>query len=193
LGIQKASGDWIFITNDDSEFDIGTVDCFLEMANEHDVLVLPAELDDSSLGKRAPVIGHLTENGKRVELVLLDFAFIKSSILETIGPSDENLDWYGAGVDRAIRVALLPDSRVGILSSGGLTHHLDLENRTPPHSYLDLKYLDDKWGSFAESRKGLEIDFGSKLKSRILPLFWYTKVWPSLALIRRRIAGNLGH
>jgi len=188
IGIQEARGDWVFITNDDSEFEPGSQDGFLEQEQVFDVLVLPAELDDPRLGKRAPVIGYLELNGSKKDLLLLDFAFIKRDILHRIGPSDESLDWYGAGADRAVQVALLPDAAVGVLAQGGLTHHLEQENRTPPHSFIDFTYLSEKWKLYEDTHPEAKVVLEGLTPERKLPLFYHKKIWPMLASLRSKIS-----
>lgn len=187
LAINVSSGDWVFITNDDTEFMPGSESAFLNGCHSFEVLVIPAEIDDPALGKRAPIFGSLTKNGIQKDLYLLDFAFIKSSVMASIGPADEKLDWYGGGADRAILVALLDGARVGVLSKGGLTHHLEPENRTPPHSIPDFQYLKKKWDDYQTENPNVRIRSLEGSTKFQLPLWYYRRIWPNLLALRTRI------
>ena len=187
LGLQSSSGEWILVTNDDTEFEAGSAQGFLEMSEAHDVIIIPAELDDSALGKRAPVVGEATVDDDVRPIFLLDFAFIRRSIWDVMGPSDESLDWYGGGGDRGIKVALMNEVRVGVLTKGGLTHHLELENRTPPHALPDSDYLVDKWARYAKEEQNVRLEFFGKIPKKSLPWFWYKRVWPILERFRKML------
>ena len=188
LALSECSGDWIFITNDDTEFMPGSGPCFLEQSTMFDVLVIRAELDDPVLGKRAPVIGKLIKDGVIKELLLLDFAFIKSPVMRAIGGSDENLDWYGGGLDRSILVALQDHVKVGVMPDGGLTHHLELESRTPPHSLPDFKYLKNKWDAYQVRNPNVRISVYGNPKRNLLPMWYYENLWPFLFKVKKAIA-----
>ena len=188
LALKECSGDWVFITNDDTEFMPGSEACFIDQSSQFDVLVIRAELDNPLLGKRAPVIGDLTKDGVTKELLLLDFAFIKSPVMREIGGSDENLDWYGGGADRSILVALQDHVKVGVMPEGGLTHHLELESRTPPHSLPDFKYLKNKWDAYQVRHPNVRIGLHGSPKRNLLPMWYYEKLWPFLFKIRKAIA-----
>jgi hypothetical protein len=185
--LDSASGEWIFITNDDTEFLAGIEEGFLEGCVLNDVLVVPAEIDNPELGKRAPVIGQLTKNGTQKELLLMDFAFIRASVFKLIGRSDENLDWYGAGLDRAILIALQDNLIVGVVNKGTLTHHLELENRTPPHSIPDFRYLRKKWMGFQRENGSFELEIYNDLPKLGLPIWFYSRIWPVLFRLKTRI------
>jgi glycosyltransferase involved in cell wall biosynthesis len=189
IAIEAASGDWLFITNDDTEFTAGSESGFIEKTDVFDVIVAPAEIDDPALGKRAPVIGTLQKGTVSRELMLLDFAFIKSTVMERIGPADENLDWYGGGVDRSILVGLQDNVEVGVLSKGGLTHHLELENRTPPHSIPDFHYLAKKWKTFQAENPDTVIDIEGGSTTLEFPMWFYKRIWPILSKVKRRTFG----
>ena len=185
LGLDASTGEWILVTNDDTEFEPGSAKSFLEMSQWHDVIVIPAELDDPTLGKRAPVVGEAIVNAEVRPIFLLDFAFIRRSIWDAMGPSDELLDWYGGGGDRGIKVSLMNNVKLGVLAQGGLTHHLEIENRTPPHALPDSDYLVEKWVRYSKLEKDISFNFFGAIPKKSLPLFWYKSIWPILERLRK--------
>lgn len=181
LGISRARGNFILVTNDDTSIEAGTQEAFTEAQMQFDVIVFPTEIDDKSLGKRAPVIGAVLAGTIARPIFLLDFAAIHKSIYQSIGPMDESLDWYGGGVDRGVKCALVHDLRLGVLRAGGLAHTLELENRTPPHADFDLRYLSRKWAKFEEENRQVKILWSEPyVKSRI-PDWVLRKVWPTVS------------
>jgi glycosyltransferase involved in cell wall biosynthesis len=183
LGIQEATGDWVLITNDDTWLSGDFEKAFIEQSNSADVLVLPAIIDNPALGFRVPVIGTLGSEESTAELLLLDFAIFRSSVLKEIGPADEGLDWYGRGADMSIRCALL-GKKMAPLQGVYLQHSLEAENRTPPHYAFDFSYLNQKWSHL--ERKGspmvLVLDGG---KVSLGTLLYARFLWPFVSALRR--------
>jgi hypothetical protein len=190
IGISAATGDWILITNDDTEIMAGVQEGLLRQGGHSDVLVVPAEIDNPSLGKRAPVIGQITKNGQAKDLYLLDFAFIRTDLLIAIGPADESFDWYGAGADRSILISLIDGTRVDVLAIGSLTHHLEIENRTPPHFHPDFEHLRSKWRKYSKENPGVSITIYGEPKNRLIPLWWFRSIWPLLYWIKRKVTAK---
>ena len=181
LGISEAMGEFILVTNDDTTIEPGTQAAFLDQCVSADVVVFPTEIDDATHGKRAPVIGEVQQNSDVRPIFLLDFAAIRREIYKEIGPMDEGLDWYGGGVDRGVKCALLPTVRHTVLSAGGLKHSLELENRTPPHANFDLRYISTKWQTYVEEQSDVGISFYEPHVESRIPDWMLRKVWPKVS------------
>lgn len=173
IGIQKSTGDWIFIINDDSEISESMEKRFLEQREQADILVVPAHIDNPSLGHRTPIIGSLETASGRHPLYLLDFAIFKRSTLDEIGPADEGFDWYGRGADMSISAALL-GKKVMPLAETYLNHYVEAEQRNPPHFAHDFMYLKRKWSHLL---KGSQLMFDTPLPSS-WTVFYATYIWP---------------
>lgn len=187
LGIQEATGDWVLITNDDTWLSGDFEAAFTAQSKSADVLVIPAVIDNPDLGFRVPVIGKLRSESGTAELLLLDFAIFKRSVLREIGPADEGFDWYGRGADMSIRCALL-GVKMAPLFGVKLEHSLESENRTPPHYAFDFFYLNQKW-SHLEKRGGsvyLNLD-GPKVSHGMVMYAKY--LWPVVRASRSFIKG----
>lgn len=191
LGLEAAKGDWILINNDDTTVSEDLAPAFLEQRTSAEILVIPTEIDDPALGRRAPIIGRLVAGKNSTPLYLLDFAFFHKSVFEKIGHADEGLDWYGRGLDMAIRVALhAPEIRVKPLQGGHLIHHLANENRTPPHYAVDFGYLDRKWKREFKGYPHLKLEIFEWGKGLRLPKFYLLYIWPILRRVKVRVLGQ---
>lgn len=190
LGLKAAKGDWILINNDDTTVSEDLASAFIEQRNEAEILVIPTEIDDAALGRRAPIIGKIVTQSHDNALYLLDFAFFHKSVFQTIGYADEGLDWYGRGLDMSIRVSLYaPEMRVKPLARGHLVHHLASENRTPPHYAVDFGYLDRKWKSVFKEYPQLRLELFDWGKGLRLPKLYLFYIWP---ILRKAKSGLLG-
>ncbi len=187
LGIEAASGDWILITNDDTVLECGPRDALLSASGDADVIVFPTEIDDSSLGKRAPIIGRVTDGDYESDVPLLDFAAFHRDVFREIGGADENFDWYGRGADMGIRVALSRKFKVATLANGGLKHKLVLEARRPPHPAYDFEYLQIKWRDYQSSNPNVRIDLWGQSPAGGGQTFYTNRIWPVLNEIRLRL------
>jgi GT2 family glycosyltransferase len=189
LGIEAATGDWVLITNDDTWLSGDFEEAFLEQSESADVLVIPAIIDNPTLGFRTPVIGKLKMGSSSSELLLLDFAIFKTSVLKEIGPADEGLDWYGRGVDMSIRCAL-ESKTMSPLVGVKLQHSLEMENRTPPHYAFDFSYLNKKWAPLENDGGDVSLVlYGPKVSPATL---LYAKfVWPSVRGFRKLMRRGL--
>ena len=191
IGIRESLGDWILITNDDTTVDKGTASSFMESKDYADVIVVPAHIDDPNLGKRAPILGSVIGPDMEQDVYLLDFAFIRSSVFRAIGPMDEKLDWYGAGLDRGLSCALLNGCRQVVLKNGGLSHDLAYENRNPPHASFDFEYLKNKWDEFFRDNPSYQLSLVSPLGQSRLPVWYRRLVAPRISAFVRFARKNL--
>lgn len=150
IGLKHASGEWMFVTNDDTkiEHDFHTV--LTQMEKEWDVIMVNGHLGDVGLGCRTAVIGDVTPpDGATRPLYLYDFTVIRRSVYERIGWLDEGLDWFGKGFDLAMACETAnPPLRVCYSSSLRVNHSISPENRFPPHYVRDFRYATDKWNSW---------------------------------------------
>lgn len=192
IGLRASRGDWILITNDDTTVDKGTASSFMESKEFADVIVVPAHIDDPKLGKRAPVLGSVIGPDIEQDVYLLDFAFIRSSVYRAIGPMDEKLDWYGAGLDRGISCALLNGCRQVVLKNGGLSHDLAYENRNPPHASFDFEYLRKKWDEFFHDNPSYQLSLFMPLGHSRLPVWYRRFVAPKISAFVRFARKVLG-
>jgi len=147
IGIKEARNEWVFVTNDDTEFDPFFYTHFKALADDNDVIMVNGHLGDVGLGCRTAVIGHVCPpEGHRRPLYLYDFTIIRKSVYERIGYLDEGLDWFGKGFDLAMQCeTLLPPLRVCYVSDLKVNHTIAAEGRTPPHYARDFQYATDKW------------------------------------------------
>lgn len=153
IGIKMAGNEWIFVTNDDTEFDPFFYTAFVPMADVWDVIMVNGHLGDVGLGCRTAVIGHITPpGGFQRPLYLYDFTIIRKSVYEQIGFLDERLDWFGKGFDLAMQCeTVLPPLRVCYGSDLKVNHAIAAENRRPPHYARDFRYATDKWTAWCRS------------------------------------------
>jgi hypothetical protein len=146
MGIKAAQGEWIFVTNDDTEFDDGFWHCLEACGKNWDVILTSGHLGDVGLGCRKAIIGTITPPGKKTEnLYLYDFAVIRKWVYEAIGYLDENLDWFGKGFDLAMACEVTPGLRISYSEDIKINHSIDGENRLPPHYARDFQYATNKW------------------------------------------------
>lgn len=182
LGIRASLGDWIFITNDDSELADTFQTRFLAQREDADILVVPAHIDNPKLGHRTPIIGSLDTGSGPKPLYLLDFAIFRRTVLEEIGLADEAYDWYGRGADMAISAGLL-NKNVVPLTGTYLNHFVAIEERNPPHFAHDLTYLKNKWRYLLKSS---QLKFDSPMPS-IFILMYAKFFWPLVRAVRKKL------
>lgn len=154
IGIKAATGEWIVVTNDDTEFDPMFYWRFISTANppyqplseSYDVVMVKGHLGDVGLGCRTAVIGTITPPSGQVRpLYLYDFTIIRKSVYEKIGYLDENLDWFGKGFDLAMACETQPGLRICYESEMKINHSIAAEERKPPHYARDFQYATTKW------------------------------------------------
>lgn len=155
IGLKMATGEWIFVTNDDTEFDPFFYTVFVPMADKWDVIMVNGHLGDVGLGCRTAVIGDITPPGGFTRpLYLYDFTIIRKSVYETIGYLDENLDWFGKGFDLAMACETIPapfSPRICYGSDLKVNHTIAAENRRPPHYARDFQFATNKWKLFCNA------------------------------------------
>jgi glycosyltransferase involved in cell wall biosynthesis len=152
IGIRSAQHEWVFVTNDDTEFDSYFYDFFWPMADSWDVIMVNGHLGEVGLGCRTAVIGDITPPGGAVRpLYLYDFAIIRKSVYERIGGLDENLDWFGKGFDLAMACETTPGLRICYASDLKIDHAITAEGRTPPHYAKDFQFATNKWNTFCNA------------------------------------------
>lgn len=157
LGISAATGDWILVANDDMFIDSDFWPELNREMNKHNflsggALVLNSQIGENpSLGVRIPILGEArkTKENKWEELPLLDVAVIDKKTLMDIGCFDENLDWYGSGLDNALKLFFLTDKPIVSAIKCTVFHDLLQPDRESMagNSYADFDYLREKWKS----------------------------------------------
>lgn len=146
IGLKAATGDWIFVTNDDTEIDPFFYTVLVPMADKWDVIMVNGHLGEVGLGCRTAVIGTITPpGGPERPLYLYDFTIIRKSVYERIGYLDEGLDWFGKGFDLAMACETGPNLRICYGSDLKVNHAIAAENRRPPHYARDFMYATNKW------------------------------------------------
>ena len=154
IGIKASSHEWIFVTNDDTEFDPLFYTSFVPMADNWDVIMVSGHLGEVGLGCRTAVIGTITPPGGHFAnpLYLYDFTIIRKSVYEQIGYLDEGLNWFHKGFDLAMKCeTLLPPLRVCYVSDLKVNHAIAAEGRCPPPSSGDANYATNKWNNWCRS------------------------------------------
>lgn len=156
-----ASGNWVFVTNDDTEFDpmfywkfiSVTEKNTIPLSEAYDVVMVNGHLGDVGLGCRTAVIGHITPpGGPQRPLYLYDFTIIRKSVYDRIGYLDEGLDWFGKGFDLAMACETCPGLRICYESDLKVNHAIAAENRRPPHYARDFQYATLKWNKWCAER-----------------------------------------
>lgn len=146
IGIKLALGEWVFVTNDDTEFDDNFYHSFAVCRDAADVIIVAGHIGEMSLGCRTAIIGTVTKPGCKPEnLYLYDFTLIKRRVYKEIGYLDENLDWFGKGFDLAMKCETHPGLNIIISQDIKINHSIDAENRRPPHYARDFNYATKKW------------------------------------------------
>ena len=150
IGIKAAKGEWVFVTNDDTQLDPMFMYHLNVYGPGYDVIMVKGHLGDVGLGARTAVIGSITPPpgiglpGKK-ELYLYDFTLIRKSVYEQIGYLDEGLDWFGKGFDLAMACETQQSLRIFYQSPIAVNHDIAAENRRPPHYARDFHYATQKW------------------------------------------------
>ena len=146
MGIKASTGEWIFVTNDNTQIDKEFYSNFVDIEENYDVILVNGHVGDVSLGRRIPVIGTLTSPSDiQRPIFLFDFMIIRKKTFEDIGFFDEGMDWYGAGLDMAMAIETRPHIRVCRENDLSVDHEISQENRTPPNYLKDFEYLENKW------------------------------------------------
>lgn len=146
IGINEATGEWIFVTNDDTEIDPLFYQALLPLADAYDVIMVNGHLGDVGLGCRTAVIGDITPpGGEKRPLYLYDFTIIRKSVYQRIGFLDTGLDWFGKGFDLAMACETQTGLRICYESDLKVNHAIADENRRPPHYARDFAYATNKW------------------------------------------------
>lgn len=146
MGIKASTGDWLFITNDDTIIDQSFYAKLVEVEKDFDVILVNGHIGSVGLGRRIPSIGTITPpSGPTRALKLYDFSVIRRTVYDQIGYLDENLDWFGKGFDLAMACETQPNLRIAYASDLYVDHTLVMENRQPPHYVRDFQYTTDKW------------------------------------------------
>lgn len=159
IGIKMATGDWIFVTNDDTEIDKDFYTVLAGMECEWDVIMVNGHLGEVGLGCRTAVIGHVgPPSGRSRPLYLYDFTVIRRQVYERIGYLDEGLDWFGKGFDLAMACETATGLRICYISDLKVNHAIAAENRRPPHYARDFQYATDKWTKWC-ALKGWEFSW----------------------------------
>ena len=188
LGLEAATGQFIFIANDDGYFssNAGT-ELVAAIKLGGDIFVAPSYIDSSSHGLVTPEIGKIEfSKHDSSTLFLLDFAFFKREVFDVIGLADERFDWYGRGADMSIRASLARLSVRTLGEDGAFIHQLEEENRNPPHPTQDFRYLKQKWGGLMAAGAP-RISMPSIEIVPILPLFAARYLWPVFVGIKNKL------
>ena len=159
IGIMAAKGEFIFVANDDMSMNKDLILEFSEIESDLDVIIIPTHLGDRKLGIRTAIIGKLTDmDGNSRDINLMDFTFIRRSVFKQIGYLDENLDWYGKGLDLSLSIELLTQSNIGFIKRAWIDHFIAEESRTRIKGKRDFKYLKKKWAEHQSKDNSVTIE-----------------------------------
>lgn len=146
IGIKQCENDWIFITNDDTKFINNFYDEFCKIEKDYDVILIGGHVGNRREGIRIPKIGTLNKpNVCNNDLYLFDFSLIRKSVYEKIEYLDENIDWFGKGLDLSLQIEFLTNSKILYESNLIIDHEIAMENRTCDNETKDFAYLEQKW------------------------------------------------
>jgi len=160
LGIKAATGDWIFVTNDDTKLDPYFYADLLPYQN-FDILAVKGHLAEPGLGQRFPVIGTLRRPGETESspLYLYDFTVIRPWVYKAVGYLDEQIDWFGKGWDLSLKcefVAYALGARIKYDTNLCVEHVIAPEGRTPPPCGRDFNYIKAKWDRWCQENPGYD-------------------------------------
>jgi GT2 family glycosyltransferase len=159
IGLRASTGEWVFMTNDDTAFDADFYTELCKVENNYDVIVVSGHIGDVRLGCRIAAIGTIKPPGGQVRpLYLYDFTIIRKSVYDKIGPIDEKMDWFGKGFDLAMACETYPGLRIGCVPDLKINHDISDENRFPPDYRTDFSYLTRKWKDWCD-RTGWEFSW----------------------------------
>lgn len=173
LGIRVATKEWVLFVNDDMSFDKLWYQKFCEkllsLGNSSiGMIIVAADIGSTSLGPRTAVVGQVKVQGCWEDLWLSDFSLIRREIVEEFGLFDENLQWYGHGIDNTLNVRLKTKSLIVVADDIVIRHHISKVNRREltESPYFDFGYLRKKWDRWcAENGYEYRIDFGYNFNS----------------------------
>jgi len=173
LGIKRSTFEWVFVVNDDMTFDEDWYSQFSKIVsdprnNNVGMVIVASHIGSIDLGIRVAKVGRAKVRGNWEDVWLSDLSLIRRDVLESIGFFDEQLQWYGSGVDNSLKVRFLTQSEIYVAEQIRIHHHIAQENRNPhtESSYLDFRYLQQKWNSWcANNGCEYQIDFGYNINS----------------------------
>jgi GT2 family glycosyltransferase/Flp pilus assembly protein TadD/predicted SAM-dependent methyltransferase len=156
LGISKAENDWIFPLNDAMALKGFWYENFVDTISKPEnsnagVIIVATHLANPELGHRVALQGRTKKGqGEWKDLYLTDFNIVKREVFETTGGYDENIDWYGRGLDFGLAVSFLTDKEIIVDERIRLDHFLAQEHRLeslsdPSQGFLYVKQKWDKW------------------------------------------------
>lgn len=163
LGIFSSHYPWVLVVNDDMSFDKNWYIEFLKLlsTNSHKnigQIILPSHIGDVRLGMRVAKIGKIkkTQTSSWKDLYLADVSIIKRSVLKKIGYFDENMDWYGSGLDNALAISLTTKAATILGKKIKIKHFITQELRQADNStaYKDFKYIHQKWQKWCKANTG---------------------------------------
>ena len=158
LGVKKAVYQWILVVNDDMVFEkdwyTHLTQTVQDPANANaGMIIASSHLGDVSFGSRVVIIGSTQKHGGEwKDLYLADVSFIRKDVMEMIHYFDENLDWFGSGLDNALAIEFQTEFETVVGEKICITHFIADENRTASrgNGYLDFIYLKRKWDTWCK-------------------------------------------
>lgn len=160
LGIIASHYPWILVVNDDMSFDKKWYTEFVNILSNHQdkrvaQIILASHIGDTKLGMRVAKIGKIkkSKSANWEDLYLADVSIIKRSVLKKIGYFDENMDWYGSGLDNALAINLMTDQKTLIEEKIKINHFITQELRQANNTiaYKDFSYVHRKWKKWCKN------------------------------------------
>lgn len=159
IGIQASKYDWLLVISDDMYVDDNFYPEFLKHL-DCDVVFLNTHIGQTDLGLRIPIIGtYKTPDSSTNILYLSDFVICKKSVFDVIGPLDENIDWYGKGVDFTLNICFSKTPfKINYDSNLYLNHAIALNDRDDNSISAATYnvYIEQKWRLFCEKNEGYD-------------------------------------
>ncbi len=150
IGIRASTGEWVFVTNDDTLIDRNFYSNLVLIEQNYDAIAVNAHIGIVGLGRRVPIIGTITPPDGHVQpLYLFDFTIMRKKTYEEVGLFDERSD-SGAGFDMAMAITTRPHIRVCRASNLATDHYISTENLRTCDHVPDFLYIENKWQKWCD-------------------------------------------
>lgn len=156
-GMKASTKEYIFPVNDDMVFAPEFYTTFLKY-REYDAVYINTNLASKNSEPRVPVVGTYRTPKGEGNLYLGDFVLAKKEVYEEVGFLDEEIDWYGLGVDLSLKLLFgSKDYSISYVNDLIIYHSVSGDRDGNEHvrsGPIYGKYLEDKWRNFCTLNPG---------------------------------------
>jgi len=162
IGIKECTNEFVLVINDDMSFEKDFYEEFIKL-KDNDIIFLKTHLGVRNLGLRLPVIGTYKTPEMNIyeNLFLADFIVCRKSVYEDIGFLDENIDWYGIGVDLSLYFSFSKIKYKINYENNLCINHLITKNDRDNNSHnasIYGEYIENKWRKFCQENNGYDFN-----------------------------------